>query len=82
MQVEIDEDGIRVVDDTGEPMRVTEYRYVRSTEVQKICITILSKDHSKHRYPYRQTSDVEEEYIMVYNNHAGRFEDLKLRSCS
>lgn len=82
MQVEIDEDGIRVVDDMGELMRVTEYRYVRSTEVRKICITVLSKDHSKHRYPYRETSGVEEEYNMVCINRAWRFEALKLRSCS
>ena len=43
VQVEIGEEEIRVVDERGELLRSTEYRYVRKTEVQTLYLTIFQR---------------------------------------
>ena len=75
LQVRIDENGVSVVDDEGDVLRSSEYRYVRNAEVRDIEMT-WELGNDKEDNP---GGGVKTKLIMVYINCAFCFEDLNLQ---
>lgn len=77
IQVDIQDDGIHILDEKGKSFRSTEYRYIRHMEIQTFQVTEISSEQTKQNYP--PLSGLEETFILLYLNNAMCFEDLGLR---
>ena len=81
--VKIDEDAIRIVDEAGQVLRSSEYRYVRHMEIRELRLSLDPQETGHSSYDvYR--ADPAVKLIMVYIDGAYCFEDLKLaelRAC-
>lgn len=74
VQVDIQDDGIHILDGRGRPYQSAPYDSVRKIEIREIRITETSSDNSRHG----PDAGFDARLIMIYINGAGCFEDLRL----
>ena len=75
---DIGDNEIRIIDKKGNPIRSTEYRYVRKIEIRSLQVTNISSEHCDN-FP---GSGIDTKLIMVYFDGVKCFEDMKLQCLS